>query len=360
MKEVYLKKDFVEQTYNHYTTLVYIYLRAIMVKDKDIYPFSLRLMIDEVFHKPVRTSVREDLRLAVIIVCDRYNLEFESTGKDKWLINLSNLYVDTENTLFTIVSWDHIEKILNLDIEDPKKVALVYYYTKLIMTTFQKVGHCSISTLADKTGLSERTLNRYNKILYDNKIIYIHDMRAYRNNNGNLVSFTNFYGMYEYSGKIIQEAKKVLSKSEYIHARPNANIIRSIKQKLNNNGLINCEEAMLIIAENRRCQIMVNRNSNRQTVKKYTNMIVDIDFYDEKIINQDERKKLYNKLMDSIQKIGEEIIEYESLDKVVTAVSEVLGKDSKASSLTINDIYKQIDVYNKLLDVRDDIIGSIR
>lgn len=232
MKEIYLKKNNVIDIVSTHVMLIYIYLRLHMIQGKDIYYLSLRQMTDELFHKSIKSDNKDDLRLALKYFCKEYEVKAENKGKDQWLLDLSELFVDTQKMEFTIIYWEDIEKILNLDCKIDKKINLIYYYVKLISTTYKRVGHLSLSELSELTGFDERTLNRYNKDLTGLGIIYKHDMRAAQCGDGKFKSLTNYYGLYQFKDKIIESANEALAKVKHVKTRPNANKIRSIKQRM--------------------------------------------------------------------------------------------------------------------------------
>ena len=110
--------------------------------------------------------------------------------------------------LFVNITLRDVRKIMNIETK-VNNFSLLRYYIVLISTfridkseTSGKIGYMPQSYLRDISGLSIPTMNKYNDILEENKLIFIEkssDHEEYYDGNGNhrLVKFRNVYARYE-------------------------------------------------------------------------------------------------------------------------------------------------------------------
>lgn len=111
--------------------------------------------------------------------------EIDKKGKYS-AIDCSKLYLNAENNYFTIITYEEIVKIFQ--IKSANNFVLLKYFIFLMSTisssidvwldAFQHknrvVGNLTISTLSKLSGISERSIKDYNKILEDNELIYVY------------------------------------------------------------------------------------------------------------------------------------------------------------------------------------------
>lgn len=129
-----------------------------------------------------------------------------------YLLDVSNMYLDTEKENFIILFPKEIHKILTCNEIMKKKISMLKYYVALI-STFNwskgmnyiegmpnlqgKIGCMSIEYIAEQAGmLSQRTCIRYNEVLSEIKMIYIYKSNDKIRENDKLKQIKNCYSRY--------------------------------------------------------------------------------------------------------------------------------------------------------------------
>lgn len=158
--------------------------------------------------------------------------EIDVKGKYS-VIDCSKLYLNAENNYFTIITYEEIVKIFQ--IKSVNNFVLLKYFIFLMSTisssidvwldAFQHknrvVGTMTISTLSKLSGISERSIKDYNKILEDNGLIYIYrpnDILIHEDS-GQIKRMVNVYGRPEdkaYINKFGLNRKKYEKSYKYV------------------------------------------------------------------------------------------------------------------------------------------------
>lgn len=150
-----------------------------------------------------------------------------------FVIDCSKLYLNTENNHFTIITYEEIVKIFN--IPSVNNFVLLKYFIFLMGTisssiyvwldAFENknrvVGTMTISTLSKLSGISERSIKDYNKILEDNGLIYVYRPNdlLINENSGKIKRMVNIYGRPEdkvYIDKFGSDRKKYEKSYKYV------------------------------------------------------------------------------------------------------------------------------------------------
>lgn len=133
----------------------------------------------------------------------------EIDGKSKYrVIDCSKLFINGDNDYFTIVTYEEILKIFQ--IKSVNSFVLLRYFVFLIGTisssidvwldAFQHkcrvVGNLTIPYLSQISGISEKSINEYNKILENAGLIYINRPNdiIINESSGEIKRMTNIYG----------------------------------------------------------------------------------------------------------------------------------------------------------------------
>ncbi|GEM_PF-1144274 len=133
----------------------------------------------------------------------------EELGKNEFMVNLPDFYVDKDKDYRLIAEGKDIETIFNLC--NVNKFALLRYYLTLLSTVHFKttiefngkdinnfVGFMTQDYICELTNISKKVILNYNTLLEENKLIYI-----YRHNkkvlfdDGNIKTLGNQYGKYK-------------------------------------------------------------------------------------------------------------------------------------------------------------------
>lgn len=136
--------------------------------------------------------------------------DFSTKTSNEYLLDLSNMYLDTEKEAFVTIFSDEVHSILNCNEIMKKKISMLRYFIALI-STFNwsksmrycmenlqgKIGTMSIEYISTQAGmLSQRTCIRYNDILSDMNMIYIYKSNDKERIGDKLRQIKNCYSRY--------------------------------------------------------------------------------------------------------------------------------------------------------------------
>lgn len=127
--------------------------------------------------------------------------DFSTKAGYEYVLDVSNLYLDTEKDKFVIVSPNEVYKIMTCKEVMKKKISMLKYYIALVSTfdwsLESKIGHVSQQYIAEQADNSVRTCQRYNEILEDMKMIYVYKSNDKVRVNDKLKQIKNCYSRYE-------------------------------------------------------------------------------------------------------------------------------------------------------------------
>ena len=219
--------------------LIYTGLRIIICNSqKSIYCISLNQIIGELFgtfsiSRRLKTKMKEAFENLMNSLFDV--IEELDSNHEYYLVNLSNLIITSNK--YVIVDIEDIHKILNLEFTG-KIETLFRYYCNIIATVNNYdgifVGNQSLKIIRDNIDsiTNERTQIRYNEILEENHILYIHHNKYFVKEDDKMISTPNFYGKYANKEKIDQMALLNFKATKHpILKSTDTNDIRSLKQK---------------------------------------------------------------------------------------------------------------------------------
>lgn len=219
MDKLFIKKDLVTgNTLTQDGVLSYIALKIIMDESIPLYNktsvtdcvsvnrmayalIGLQEKYEKVFLDSLLRGVYE-LQLANAIKILR---DFSTKASNEYLLDFSNMYLDTEKEQFVTIFSDEVHRILGCNEIMKKKISMLKYFTALI-STFNwsknmrnlqgKIGTMSVEYIALQAGNSQRTCIRYNEILSQIKIIYIYKSNDKERIGNKLRQIKNCYSRY--------------------------------------------------------------------------------------------------------------------------------------------------------------------
>lgn len=219
MDKLFLKKDLVSGiTLTQDGVLSYIALRIIMDESIPLYNkasvmdcVSVNRMAyvlmgsqkkyEKVFLDSLQRGIYE-LQLAKAI---KILQDFSTKTSNEYLLEFSNMYLDTEKEQFVTIFPEEIHKILACNEIMRKKISMLKYFVALI-STFNwskamrnlqgKIGSMSMEYIALQAGNSQRTCIRYNEILSKMKLIYIYKSNDKVREGDRLKQIKNCYSRY--------------------------------------------------------------------------------------------------------------------------------------------------------------------
>ena len=219
MDKLFLKKDLVTgYKLTQDGVLTYIALRAIM--DQSIPLYNKTSVVDcisvnrmayaligsqEKYEKVFLDSLQRgiyELQLANVI---RVLQNFSTKTSNEYLLDFSNLYLDTEKEQFVTIFSEEIYKILACEEVMKKKISMLKYFVAIV-STFNwsksmkklqgKIGAMSMEYIALQADISSRICIRYNDILSEMKMIYVYKSNDKERVGDKLRQIKNCYSRY--------------------------------------------------------------------------------------------------------------------------------------------------------------------
>lgn len=221
---IYLSNDIInssELTDSEFA--VYVALRSIYISKRTTQFVSYNMLAYELFghsdytttaHRHISNGLNNLIKKGLVSVVN-------NLSKTEFELDMNKLYFDFDDDgeYYTVIKRDEVHKIMNIENKMDKFKLLRYFITCLRTlcrtqgTKIKKgiVGFMPIEYLCDLMGVSFDTnfklLLQYNKVLEDNKIMYIyHHQNMRRTIKGQVHSLPNHYGRYEDMDEIIKYA----------------------------------------------------------------------------------------------------------------------------------------------------------
>lgn len=166
-----------------------------------------------------RNKIVDDVKCGVNELIDNHIIIKKKEFQKHLLLDCSNLWIDTAHDKFTVITFSEIQKIFK--IESINNFLLLKYFILLIGTISSKitvylkdgsfknrvVGNFTIDYLSELSGISDRTIIEYNKILEEIELIYIFRQEDFViDKENNIKRLTNIYGRFKDSEYIKQFA----------------------------------------------------------------------------------------------------------------------------------------------------------
>ncbi len=219
MNKLFLKKDLVTGiNLTQDGVLSYIALRIIMCESIPLYnktstvdcvsvnrmAYSLigsQEKYENVFLASLQRGIFE-LQLAEVL---KILQDFSTKRSNEYLLDMSNMYLETEKEQFITIYPDEIHRILTCKEIMKKKISMLKYFVALIgtfnwsksMGNLQgKIGTMSMEYIASQADNSARTCIRYNEILSKMKMIYIYKSNDKVRGGDKLKQIKNCYSRY--------------------------------------------------------------------------------------------------------------------------------------------------------------------
>lgn len=276
LKNYWIRNNVVQKDYidDGYILLTYIGLRIIQKEDKPTQIVSVDDIIEEVYGTEVSSPIRIKIIDSIFLLAEFGKIEIiRNIGKrnNKWELDISKLWIDTTKGDFTMVEQSEVQRLLQLP--NRNRIALLRYYLVLLSTMTNGVGNQSLARIRGLISVSKKMQIEYNKLLEDENFIYIHRMNCYyQEKDGKIKSLKNVYSLPDK----IQEANALANKNKnpvckadqkIIKARPNANAMRSIKQKINNDTPLTDDEIKILEEENEHKNEVLSHIKDESTKK---------------------------------------------------------------------------------------------
>lgn len=219
MDKLFLKKDLVTgYKLTQDGVLTYIALRVIM--DGSIPLYNKMSVVDcisvnrmayaligsqEKYEKVFLDSLQRGIYELQLVNEIRVLQDLSTKTSNEYLLDFSNLYLDTERDQFVTIFSEEIYKILACEGVMKKKISMLKYFVAVVgtfnwsksMRKLQgKIGTMSMEYIALQADISSRTCIRYNEILSEMKMIYIYKSNDKERVGDKLKQIKNCYSRY--------------------------------------------------------------------------------------------------------------------------------------------------------------------
>lgn len=219
MDKLFLKKDLVTGfTLTQDGVLAYIALRIIIDENISLYNKTstmdcvsvnrmayVLMVLQEKYEKVFLDSLQRGIYELQLAGAIKILQDFSTRTSNEYLLDFSNMYLDTDKEQFVTISPEEIYKILTCNEIMRKKISMLKYFAALV-STFNwsksmrklqgKIGTMSIEYIALQASISSRTSIRYNEILSEMKLIYIYKSNDKVRDGDKLRQIKNCYSRY--------------------------------------------------------------------------------------------------------------------------------------------------------------------
>lgn len=214
MENLFLNKELVTgNTLTQDGVLAYIALRTII--DESIPLYNKTTSVDCVSVNRLAYSLVGDMDYEKVLtdtlirgIAELSGGNYITIRKDlstkasyEYVLDLSNIYLDTDKDKFIIVSPNEVYKIMTCKEIMKKKISMLKYFIALVSTfdwsLDSKIGHMSQQYIAEQADNSTRTCQRYNEILEEMQMIYVYKSNDKVRVGDKLKQIKNCYSRYE-------------------------------------------------------------------------------------------------------------------------------------------------------------------
>ena len=154
-----------------------------------------------------RRLINDYIKCGINELVDNHIIEKVDEQQKHYILDCSNLCSDTSKGFFTVITFGEVQKIFN--VENVNNFLLLRYFVSLISTISSKitvyldngeyknrvVGNFTIDYLSELSGITDRTIIEYNKILEEIGLIYIYRQEDFViDKENNIKRLNNIYG----------------------------------------------------------------------------------------------------------------------------------------------------------------------
>lgn len=195
--------------FSNYSIAVYSVLKALTsttgMIDQCITPFQISYLLTK-NQKPTKHTLNYIKCGLDELIKENVLIKINEIQKH-YLLDCTNLWIDTDTEKFTIISYKDVEKIFKT--ENTNNFLLLKYFIYLIGSISSKidvfldeykhktrvVGILTVDKLSELSGISVRSIIEYNKILEELGLIYIFRQNDFViDDNNNIKQLPNVYG----------------------------------------------------------------------------------------------------------------------------------------------------------------------
>ena len=195
-----------------------------------------------------RRRISDYIRCGLQELIDNGIIEKENEIQKHYILDCSKLWINVKKDKFTTITFNEVKKIFQID--NTNNFLLLRYFVLLIGTISSKitvflpngesknrvVGNVTIDYLSKLSGISERTIIEYNKVLEEAGLLYIYRHEDFIvDDSNNIKRMSNIYGRLTdstYIDKFAVDQKKHRETYRYLkNNNETANNKRMLAQK---------------------------------------------------------------------------------------------------------------------------------
>lgn len=234
--------------YSNYAVTVYCLLQELSVPSQ--LPIQCVTCDQLVFYltgdiSQRRNKISDYIRCGIRELTDNGIVQKIDEFSKHYILDCNNLWIDSSQGNFTKIYFNEVQKIFS--IKNINQFSLLRYFILLIGTLSGKitvylsdgeykncvVGNFTIEYLSQLSGISERTIIEYNKLLEKKKLIYIYRQKDFVFEEDNSIrQLPNVYGRYRDSEYIDNFAKNQKQYKDSYSYRKNNHEKANKKRKL--------------------------------------------------------------------------------------------------------------------------------
>lgn len=260
---------------------------------------QLSYLLNNKFKQPRRMT--DFIEKGICELVDKKIVNIIESEKKCYVLNCENLWLKTNTDRFTIIYFDEIQKIF--EINDVNNFKLFQYFIYLMysisssITVFingdsksHVIGTYTIENLSNMSGISFRSVVDYNKILEENNLVYIHRQNDFViDDNGNIKTLGNIYGRFldkEWIDEFANNQAKYQKSYQYQKksvekVNDNRRLAQMYQQLLKGNGESYSESQIkdiynYVLSENKKYERLYEKNN----WDSYLDKIRDVDIFE--------------------------------------------------------------------------------
>lgn len=298
------EKFITDNTFSNYSLAVYCVLRTlsqptqlpVLCVTQNQIEFYLTGKLSK------RRLISDYIKCGINELLDNHIIEKVDEQQKHYILDCSNLCISNSKEFFTVITFGEVQKIFN--VENVNNFLLLRYFVSLISTISSKitvyldngeyknrvVGNLTIDYLSELSGITDRTIIEYNKILEKIGLIYVYRQEDFvLDKENNIKRLNNIYGRasdIEYITTFAKNQQKHYESCRYLEnnnkkANTKRRLAQMYQQLLRGGGKDYTEKDITeiynyVIKENQKYERMYEKNK----CEDYLDKIRNTDIFD--------------------------------------------------------------------------------
>ena len=286
--------------YSNYAIAVYCVLQALSIPT--LMPLQCITHHQIIYYLTGKTNQQRNkivdyVKCGVNELIDNHIIDKEKEFQKHLILNCSNMRINTKQDKYTVITFNEVQKIFK--VENINNFLLLKYFILLVGTISSKitvyledgsfknrvVGNFTIDYLSKLSGISDRSIIEYNKILEEIGLIYIFRQEDFViDKENNIKRLANIYGRFkdsEYIKQFANNQQKHYESYRYVEnnnkkANTKRKLAQMYQQLLKGRGENYSEKEIrdiynYVISENKKYERMYEKNEYEEYLGKIRN-----------------------------------------------------------------------------------------